>query len=272
MAHYVVGDVQGCLAPLECLLQQVNFDPLSDTLWSVGDLVNRGPDSLGVLRLFQQLGDSAKVVLGNHDLHLLAIAHGSKKLKKSDTLGPILDAPDRQLLLDWLIRQPLLIHDPALNIAVVHAGIPPGWSIGKAVALASEVSEALQSDPHSFFAHMYGNTPECWDDELQGPERLRTITNYLTRMRFCQADGTLDLTTKDSKQHHDPRYLPWFAHPRASVGEPRILFGHWAALEGDIISPQAVALDTGCVWGRSLRLIRLEDQQLFECDCAHLNH
>ena len=269
MAHYVVGDVQGCLAPLQCLLDRAAFDPARDRLWSVGDLVNRGPDSLGVLRLFHRLGPAARCVLGNHDLHLLAVASGEARARKSDTLDAILQAPDRAALLDWLMRQPLLLNAPEQGVALVHAGIPPQWSLPQAQALAGEVSAALQRDPRRFFRHMYGNEPLRWDDGLRGYARLRAITNYLTRMRFCTEDGELDLATKDERRHPDPRFRPWFEHPgHRALGGVRLLFGHWAALQGDAITDRVLALDTGCVWGNRLRMLRIEDDTLLECDCA----
>jgi bis(5'-nucleosyl)-tetraphosphatase (symmetrical) len=269
MARYVVGDIQGCFTPLQCLLDEVGFNPKNDQLWSVGDLVNRGPQSLEVLRFFYQLGDAAKIVLGNHDLHLLAIWRGIRKHKKNDTLIDILNAPDCDTLLSWLRRQPLLRHDTANNIVMVHAGLAPQWDIATAKSLADEISAVLQSGAiDSYLAGMYGDTPIRWDDKLQGIERWRVITNYFTRLRFCTKKGDLDLVTKESATHDDPDYLPWFAiKKRRSIGT-KILFGHWAALLCDTQRDDVIGLDSGCVWGGSLTLMNMDSGERHCCDCA----
>ncbi|MET0377642.1 MAG: symmetrical bis(5'-nucleosyl)-tetraphosphatase, partial [Spongiibacteraceae bacterium] len=193
MARYAVGDIQGCFDPLRRLLDRVGFDPATDQLWSVGDLVNRGPQSLECLRFFRDLGTSARVVLGNHDLHLLAVAAGIRKLKRSDTLQPILDAYDAAELLGWVAQQPLFYREA--DYVLVHAGVPPQWTIDQTERLAAEVAAVLASSQReTYLRGMYGDEPVIWSDALQGPKRWRVITNYLTRMRFCAADGTLDLT------------------------------------------------------------------------------
>ena len=273
MARYAVGDLQGCLRPLQCLLEEVAFDPQHDQLWLVGDLVNRGPDSLGTLRLVHSFGNSVRAVLGNHDLHLLAVAYGATHQRRGDTFDDILAAPDRDTLLDWLLHLPLLYSDDSGHYTLCHAGIPPIWSVAEAHTHARAVEAALRADPNRFFAHMYGNQPDGWSDDLQGWARLRVITNYFTRMRFCSADGRLDLDNKTDTPNK-PGYLPWFGHQnRLSAGDA-IIFGHWASLEGDIsrvsdtVAPDNLfALDTGCVWGGAMTMMNLETQALHKCAC-----
>lgn len=269
MAVYAVGDVQGCLDSLECLLQRVGFDPARDRLWSVGDLVNRGPRSLDTLRFFMGLGDSATVVLGNHDLHLLALMEGIKALKsKDESLREVLDASDRDTIREWLRQLPLLHYDAGLNVAMSHAGLLPTWDLDQAQGLARELESVLRGDGLvEFLRHMYGNQPDCWSDELEGYDRLRVITNCFTRMRFCKADGTLDLVSKETAQSDVPGYLPWFEHRQHRRGSERWLFGHWAALEGKVGVPGVHGLDTGCVWGGRMTLMRVGDGQLFSCEC-----
>ena len=258
MSTYVVGDIQGCLQPLKCLLKQVNFDPSADVLWSVGDIVNRGPKCLKTLRFLYRMRNSLQMVLGNHDLHLLAVAAGVRPPSKSDTLNKILAAPDREELLNWLLHRPLIHHEHGYTM--VHAGIPPQWSIKKAKKRAREVEEVLRSEHClAFFQQMYGNEPTQLALELTGMDRWRVITNYFTRLRFCAADGSMELITKTDIA--PPGYAPWFEFPRQEAS--RILFGHWAAIEGKTSSKQFVALDTGCVWGRELSALRLEDNKLF---------
>lgn len=282
MATYIVGDIQGCFDPLRRLLDKLRFDPASDRLWATGDLVNRGPKSLETLRFFHSLGDSALTVLGNHDLHLLAMAHGHAQPKRSDTLDTILAAPDRDTLLEWLQGQPLLHYDQAFNVVLVHAGIAPQWSIETARACADEVQAVLRSEQAPrFFAHMYGNEPKVWSDKLHGPERWRVITNYLTRMRFVDAAGALDLGNKKGPDAARPGTMPWFAHPDIrtpaaksaanttghGTKSPRIVFGHWASLEGNTGSSRFIGLDTGCIWGGKLTAWRADDGLLLECAC-----
>ncbi len=258
MTHYAVGDIQGCLDPLLRLLGSVSFDPACDKLIAVGDLINRGPKSLETLRFCKGLGDSFKTVLGNHDLHLLAIAHGVRAPTPKDTVNEILAASDRDELLAWLQQQPLLLTID--DFTVVHAGIPPIWSLTQARRLAAEIAEVLRSDNSTeYFHNMYGNQPRQWSDDLQGPERWRVITNYLTRMRFCTAEGRLELESKDAANAPAP-YAPWFAHKGRKTGQDKIIFGHWAALEGRDCGPNLFALDTGCVWGGPMRLMNLQSQ------------
>ncbi|MGX5725545.1 symmetrical bis(5'-nucleosyl)-tetraphosphatase [Metapseudomonas otitidis] len=274
MTTYAVGDLQGCLDPLKCLLDQVAFDPARDRLWLVGDLVNRGPKSLETLRFLFAMRDSVTCVLGNHDLHLLAVAHNVERLKKSDTLREIIEAPDAGDLLDWLRRQKLVHYDEARDIAMVHAGIPPMWTLAKALKRAAEVEEALLDDARLplFLEGMYGNDPACWDSDLHGITRLRVITNYFTRMRFCKADGTLDLRSKEGTDTAPPGYRPWFAHPSRKTRGQKIIFGHWAALEGKCNEPGLHALDTGCVWGGTMTLLNIDNGQRISCDCKEPRH
>lgn len=274
MTTYAVGDLQGCLDPLKCLLDRVAFDPAQDRLWLVGDLVNRGPKSLETLRFLFAMRDSVTCVLGNHDLHLLAVAHNVERLKKSDTLREIIEAPDAGDLLDWLRRQKLVHYDETRDIAMVHAGIPPMWTLAKALKRAAEVEEALLDDARLplFLEGMYGNDPACWDSDLHGITRLRVITNYFTRMRFCKADGTLDLKSKEGADTAPPGYRPWFAHPSRKTRGQKIIFGHWAALEGKCNEPGLHALDTGCVWGGTMTLLNIDNGQRISCDCKEPRH
>ena len=269
MAIYAIGDVQGCFTALEELLAKIKFDSLRDTLWFTGDLVNRGPDSLAVLRFVKSLGVQHQTVLGNHDLHLLAVAYGAKKMRDSDTIKDILDAPDRDELIDWLRRQSLLVHNEKLNYVLVHAGIAPPWTLSQAKMLAGEVEQVLQSDdPVELFKHMYGNTPDHWDDELTGVERLRCIVNYFTRMRLCYADGRLDLDYKGAMRDKPAELIPWFDLPGRKTADTKIVFGHWAALGGVADVPNVFPLDTGCVWGNCLSAMRLEDGVRIQVSCG----
>jgi len=262
MATYAVGDIQGCYRELRRLLERVGFSD-SDQLWLSGDLVNRGPESLATLRFVRALGARAITVLGNHDLHLLAVAHGGRP-SRNDTLDEVLAAPDRDELLHWLAQQPLLHRDRRLGYALVHAGIPPNWKLKHAEDYAAEVAAVLCSDQAAaFYAAMYGNSPARWDPDLSGLERLRLITNYLTRMRFCAADGTLELVTKTAANQPPAGYRAWFEHPQRKSPGKRILFGHWASLAGHCATPNCYALDTGCIWGGALTALRLEDGQRF---------
>lgn len=259
MAIYAIGDVQGCYDPLRRLLDLLRFDPALDRLWLVGDLINRGPHSLEVLRLVHGLGERAVVVLGNHDLTLLAVAAGQVKPKRKDTFHSILDAPDRDELLDWLRRCPLLHHDPALGFTMVHAGLPPPWGLDLAQRCAAEVEATLRGpDYPEFLMRMFGGEPRRWRDDLTGHDRLRFTVNALTRMRFCTADGTLSFSEKGSPGSQDPALLPWFAAPGRRNADLHIVFGHWAAL-GYYRAPGIYALDSGCVWGNRLTAIRLDE-------------
>jgi len=269
MATYAIGDIQGCLPQLVQLLEQINYQAEEDRLWFAGDLINRGPASLETLRFIKSLGDSAKVVLGNHDLHLLAVAHGHGDLKRKDTLAEVLMASDRDELMNWLRNQPLCHYDPQLNTIMTHAGIPPCWDLDKTLSLAAEVEEKLKSDTvDDFFAAMYGNTPRKWSDDLTGMDRLRAITNYLTRMRFCDENSKLDLKSKEGINTAVKGYAPWFNYPTQLPENCHIVFGHWAAIEGITHQDNIHALDTGCVWGGSLTALRLEDRQRFSTSCS----
>ncbi|QLF92860.1 symmetrical bis(5'-nucleosyl)-tetraphosphatase [Pseudomonas sp. ABC1] len=269
MTTYAVGDLQGCLDPLKTLLDKVGFSASRDCLWVVGDMVNRGPKSLETLRFVRDLGSSGICVLGNHDLHLLAVAYGFGRLKRSDTLQPILDAPDRNDLIDFLRQQKLIHHDPQRNTAMVHAGIPPQWSLAKALLRAHEVELALRDDAMllPFLDGMYGNLPDKWKKELHGIPRLRLITNYFTRMRFCKADGTLDLISKEGLDKAPEGFAPWFSHRNRKTRDNILIFGHWAALEGRCDEPNIRALDTGCVWGNCLTLLDLDSGTRHQCGC-----
>ena len=266
MATWAIGDIQGCFEELQTLLSRVAFAPDRDRLWLVGDLVNRGPQSLEVLRFVHGLADAAVTVLGNHDLHLLAVAAGHGRLKRGDTLQAVLKAPDRGVLLDWLRTRPLFHFDADLGFAMVHAALAPGWSIADASARGAEVEIALRQDPHGYFQHMYGDTPHRWDDALHGAQRLRVITDYLTRVRFCRPDGTYDMRAKGPPGSQPEGFMPWYELPaRASAGTP-IVFGHWSAA-GLIDRDDIYALDTGCVWGRQLSALCLEDRRWVSVDC-----
>lgn len=238
------------------LLEKINFDPTEDRLIAAGDLVNRGPKSLETIRYCKDLGSAFKMVLGNHDLHLLAIAHGVREPTPKDTIGDILTAPDASDLIDWLQQQPLMLCIDKFTI--VHAGIPPQWTLDQALTLASEVNTVLKSSNAArYFQHMYGNQPAIWSDNLQGPERLRVITNCLTRMRFCAEDGTLDLDTNHAFDAPHPFY-PWFSLHNRKTTEDKLVFGHWASLKGRDCGDNLFALDTGCVWGGPLRILNLD--------------
>lgn len=265
MALYAIGDVQGCYAALEDLLEQVAFDRERDTLWLAGDLVARGPDSLSVLRLVRDLGGAAETVLGNHDLHLLAVHYGIAEAKNKDRTTPVLEAPDRLELMDWLRHRPMLLEDARHDIVLTHAGIPPSWSLETARRLAREVETELRSpDIALFLMHMYGNEPARWTESLEGMKRLRVITNHLTRMRLLhEADGALDLEYKEELEGAPPGLRPWFDFPNPGLGTRRVLFGHWAALNGRTGNPRFVGLDTGCVWGGSLTAYRVDDGKVF---------
>lgn len=258
MAVYAVGDIQGCHDELQHALDQVGFEPGSDTLWCVGDLVNRGPKSLEVLRFFRDLGESGVCVLGNHDLHLLALAAGNGKHKDEPSLARVLSAPDRDELLHWLRHRPLLHYDPGLDFAMVHAGLPPQWDLDTARACASEVETVLRDDSHSaYFMQMYGNKPNRWEPSLSGMARWRFITNCLTRLRFCELNGRLRLKEKGPPGSQAEGRIPWFAHPERASRTQRILCGHWSTL-GYLAGHNIWALDTGCVWGGALTLLRLD--------------
>jgi bis(5'-nucleosyl)-tetraphosphatase (symmetrical) len=268
MSTYAIGDIQGCFASLKKLLTQIQFDASNDTLWFAGDIVNRGPQSLETLRFIKQLGDKHTLTLGNHDLHLLALSHDAHPGWKDDTLDEILSAPDKKELLDWLVSKPLIHHDNNLGYTMVHAGLASQWDLSTAMKLASEVETAMRgASAAEFFHHMYGNEPDQWSNDLQGYERLRCITNYFTRVRFCYADGRVDLKFKGTLDNHPDDLMPWFQVPHRANQNLKIIFGHWAALNGVTNTPGTFALDTGCVWGFSLTAMRLEDQKIFQVPC-----
>lgn len=259
MPTYAIGDIQGCYQEFEQLLERIQFDAARDRLWLVGDLVNRGPQSLEVLRRVRSLGSAASAVLGNHDLHLLAVAMVGDKVKARDTLNAILEAPDRDELLHWLRHLPLLHHDARLDYTMVHAGLPPQWDLPMAQACAREVEMVLRDEQRckDLFEHMYGDKPNRWSDELAGFDRLRFITNCFTRLRFCTDDGKLDLKFKGTLDDAPADLLPWFRVPQRRSRHARIVFGHWSALgyyEGDNV----LSIDTGCVWGSTLCAVRLD--------------
>ena len=266
MSIYAVGDIQGCYHELEQMLELVQFDQSKDRLWLVGDLVNRGADSLSVLRLVKSMGDAAITVLGNHDLHLLAVAAGVAELHHSDTLDEILAAPDREELLTWLRQQRMLyVQD---NIVLLHAGLMPEWSVQQAQQLAHEVEYELRgADYITFLQKMYGNTPHQWNDNLKDVSRLRVITNALTRMRICNIQGEMQFKFKGEVGDVPDGYLPWFDIPHRASADATVVFGHWSAL-GLIVRPNVIALDTGCLWGGNLTAIRLHDRKLFQVKCS----
>lgn len=268
MSVYAIGDIQGCFEALQCLLTKIRFNPDKDQLWLVGDLVNRGPDSLATLRYLYSIRDSVKIVLGNHDLHLVAAHYQLRKPGKSDTLDQVLSAPDCQQLIDWLLTWPLVYHQAELGFTLVHAGIPPQWSLENALAYSAEVQQVLNSDQRmEFLAAMYGNEPSVWSDDLKGMDRLRLITNYCTRMRFCNSAGQLELLTKESADAAPPGFAPWFSSGNRRMRNQPIIFGHWAALQGKVDLPNLYALDTGCIWGGALTALDLACLTKTQCDC-----
>lgn len=258
MAVYAIGDIQGCYDELRQALDAVDFDSAIDRLWCVGDLVNRGPKSLDVLRFVRSLGDTAICVLGNHDLHLLALAAGNPKHRNEASLAGVLTAPDRDELLHWLRHRPLLHFDRAVDFLMLHAGLPPQWDLTTAISCAHELEQVLRSgDADDFLLQMYGNKPDRWTPELSGIARWRFITNCLTRLRYCDADGRLALREKGPPGSQAKGRIPWFDHPQRATREQRIVFGHWSTL-GYVARHNAWALDTGCLWGGALTLLRLD--------------
>jgi bis(5'-nucleosyl)-tetraphosphatase (symmetrical) len=273
LPRYAIGDIQGCYQSLRELLHGIGFSADRDELWLVGDLVNRGADSLAVLRFVRSLGANARTVLGNHDLHLLALHHGVREQRPGDTLAELLAAPDRETLLDWLVAQPLIIDDAAQGDLMVHAGIVPAWTRDDAIGCALAASRAMRADPPGFFASMYGNKPDRWQDAHTPVERHRFTINVLTRLRYCRADGTIDLNMKGAPGTTGV-WQPWFEHPRHLV-DRRVIFGHWSTL-GLVQRPDVLALDTGCVWGGSLTAVNLDDPEArpvqVRCKvCQHLD-
>ncbi len=268
MATYAIGDLQGCFTELQQLLEKIQFEPGADKLWLVGDLINRGPDSLATLRWVKSMGDSIRCVLGNHDLTLLVVAAGIMPPHRNDTIHDILAAPDREELLHWLRHQRLLHTEN--GFAMVHAGLLPQWSIAQAQLLAGEVEAALQGDRHpAFIAQMYGNNPNHWEDELDGLSRLRVITNAMTRMRFCTPQGEMEFAHKGNPDQPPAGYMPWFKVPERASQDATLICGHWSAL-GLRVENNFIALDSGCLWGGQLSAVRLEDRQIFQIPCQGL--
>lgn len=260
MATYAIGDIQGCYHAFESLLERIQFDPKSDRLWLVGDLINRGSGSLEMLRWCYQHQDNIQTVLGNHDLHAIAVSHGVKKPNRSDTLQTILDAPDADVLLTWLRHQPLMVSND--DYAMVHAGLLPQWHIHQALTYSKEVESALQSDDYGdFLLNMYGNTPNVWHDDLTGYNRLRMITNVMTRMRVCSADGALDFSFNGELDDVPEGLTPWFNLPNRVARDQAIIVGHWSAL-GLYKYQNVYALDTGCLWGGQLTAMCLETKAI----------
>jgi bis(5'-nucleosyl)-tetraphosphatase (symmetrical) len=260
MALYLIGDVQGCDSALQRLLDEISFSASRDTLYFLGDLVNRGPDSAGVLRRLMGYGASSRSVLGNHDLHLLALAHGARLPHPLDTLIGVLQAPDAATMLDWLRAQPMAILESINShpVLMVHAGVLPSWNSAKALALAAEVESVLRGPNLGEFLHqMYGNAPDHWNESLTGTARLRVIVNALTRLRFCDARGYMEFATKEGAAGAPAGYMPWFEVPGRQTEDITVAFGHWSTL-GLIKRPNLLALDTGCVWGGCLSAMRLE--------------
>jgi bis(5'-nucleosyl)-tetraphosphatase (symmetrical) len=262
MSLYAIGDIQGCHAELCQLLELIGFSPRSDRLWLVGDLVNRGPGSLAVLREVKALGDAAVTVLGNHDFHLLTVAAGHTRAHKRDTIAPILDAPDRDELLAWVRSWPLVVIED--DHLLVHAGLLPQWTPATALMLSREVQAMLRSDDHdAFLRALYGDLPDAWREDLTGFDRLRVAVNACTRLRFCAADGTMEFREKRGPEHAPAGYRPWFAHAaRASAGKT-IVCGHWSTREL-LLAPNLLMLDSGCLWGGTLTAVRLPDRRVYQ--------
>ena len=259
MALYLIGDLQGCDGPLQRLLDQLDFSPSRDTIFLLGDLVNRGPSSLEVLRRLMGYGDAARCLLGNHDLHLLAAAHGIRPTHRLDTLQAILQAPDRAALLDWVRHQRMAMRETleGQDILMVHAGVLPGWSAARTMALAGEVETVLRGpNLAAFLGQMYGNIPSQWNESLQGADRLRVIVNALTRLRFCTTDGVMEFDSKEGAGTPPEGYMPWFDVPGRQTAQMAVAFGHWSTL-GWLGRNDVLSLDTGCVWGGSLSALKI---------------
>jgi bis(5'-nucleosyl)-tetraphosphatase (symmetrical) len=262
VAHYAIGDIQGCHAEFCRLLELIGFSPANDRLWLVGDLVNRGPDSLAVLREVRALGDAAVTVMGNHDFHLLTIAAGHRRPHDDDTLHDVLEAPDRDELVAWLSRRPLVVLED--RMLLVHAGLLPSWTPQQAVALSREVEAKLASDDaRRFLGVLYGNAPRSWSDTLTGDDRLRCIVNACTRLRYCTADGTMEFREKRGPAHTPPGYAPWYMHASRRSAQVQVVCGHWSTL-GLTLTPNMMMLDSGCVWGGALTAVSLPDRRVFE--------
>lgn len=263
MAIYAIGDVQGCREQLEHLLEEIRFDPANDTLWFSGDIINRGPDSLGTMQLIYSLRDSIKMVLGNHDLHLLALYFSDKKPTSKDTIVDILESPDVTQYINWLLQQPLLLESD--DYMLCHAGIYPMWSLAEARAYAGEVESVLTSDRAiDYFSNMYGNLPAHWSEDLQAMDRYRFITNAFTRMRYCQHDGGLDMVSKNPLAEAPEELVPWFTmlpDNDAHWSGKTLLIGHWASLMMQQPHNKVICLDSGCVWGNTLSAFELTEKR-----------
>ena len=268
MSTYAIGDIQGCYSELQNLLNEINFDERRDELWFAGDLVNKGPKSLQTLRFIKALGVNAKITLGNHDLHLLAVAKNIRPLLKKDTIQEILAADDVEELIDWLKSRPLLITDDNLNFTMVHAGLPPQWSLENAKEFAKECELILQSEKiNKLLAEMYGDTPNIWSDSLQDYAKQRFIINCFTRIRFCNSDGMLDFDTKVAPGKQNTSLIPWYSLPNRNTKDNKIIFGHWSTVhignEKNFKQYNVYPIDTGCLWGGRLTAMRLEDEKVF---------
>jgi bis(5'-nucleosyl)-tetraphosphatase (symmetrical) len=273
MALYLIGDVQGCDRPLQRLLDEIAFSPSRDTIVLLGDLVNRGPDSAAVLRRLQGYGASARSLLGNHDLHLLGVAHGARPAHRRDTLADILHAPDCEALLDWLRYQNMALHASigGADLLMVHAGVLPQWTVQDTMRFAGELEAVLRGPALVDFVHdMYGNEPDQWRDNLHGDARLRVIVNALTRLRFCTVDGVMDFKTKDGADGAPEGYMPWFDVPGRRTRDATVACGHWSTL-GWVSRPDLISTDTGCVWGGCLSAVRigatLQARELIQVRC-----
>ena len=264
MATYAIGDIQGCYEEFRLLLGKIQFNPRKDRAWLAGDLVSRGPKSLEVLNYVYDHQDQFDIVLGNHDLHLLATYYTDSKLPKKDDLNRILEADNAPELMKWLRKQPLAVYDKSLDFLMTHAGVAPGWDLTQTLACAYELEQALNKKDSAidYFQHMYGNKPNHWKKSLNGIERLRFITNTFTRMRFCHQNGSLDFKSKSTPGKQAKGLSPWYE--LSDIGQQtQVVFGHWAALEGKAKAKNIYAIDTGCVWGGNLTALRLEDQKRF---------
>lgn len=266
MSVYAIGDVQGCFQPLQALVQRIERETPGACYWLAGDLVNRGPHSLETLRFVRSLGEKAVTVLGNHDLHLLAVAAGARRQQAMDSLDAVLHAPDSQELIDWLRARPLAHYEN--GYLLVHAGVLPQWTVSQTLSLAKEVETVLRGENWAdFMEEIYGNQPDRWQDSLSGADRLRCIVNGLTRLRFCSEEGKMDFRAKGEVSDAPAGMVPWFdAGRRKTAGAVTVVFGHWSAL-GLLLRPDLIGLDTGCVWGRMLTAVRLADRAVFQVDC-----
>jgi bis(5'-nucleosyl)-tetraphosphatase (symmetrical) len=273
MALYLIGDIQGCDAALQRLLDKIGFSPSRDTIVLLGDLVNRGPDSAAVLRRVQGFGASALSLLGNHDLHLLGVAHGARKPSRKDTLASLLEAPDSKAMLEWVREQHMALHMQIEggDLLMVHAGVLPQWTVGDTLVLAAEVESVLRGPAlGEFLLGMYGNEPAQWSDALTGATRLRAIVNALTRMRFCTAEGVMEFESKDGMRPAPEGFMPWFDVPGRKTANATVAFGHWSTL-GWLSRPDLLSTDTGCVWGGCLSAVRigatLDERELIQVKC-----